>query len=282
MRLALVCLLIACGHAPPPDRAAYDEIVLDSPPGVSDLARDDRGKLWAIPERDRVVLEVSFPDGAIVRHPLDGAPEHVDTESMAWLGAGKFAIGTEGQDAPTASILWAEARGDRIVVTSERPITDEELGLHMKVNHGAEGMCGRGDDLLVGIEETGRLAGGQRWAPIVRLHAGTLVGTSRLLLTSATGKISALACTFGADGRADVYAIERHYEVSRIIHFSVAPIAGEITPEIVMDLDPLFHGAFNMEGIVRLPDGRFVLVNDNQGHKAEGPTALFVLHPPAK
>ena len=46
----------------PMDRVAadklFDEIKLDSPPGMSDLSIDDRGVLWAIAERDRHILEI--------------------------------------------------------------------------------------------------------------------------------------------------------------------------------------------------------------------------------
>jgi len=269
----------ACSHpAQPPDSSKVDTIVLDSPPGVSDLSLDDKGTLWAIPERDRFLLEIAFPSGKVTRHPLDGVPAGLDTESLTWLAPGRFALGTEGEDDPTASILSVEARGDRFAVTAERPLVESELGVKLTVNHGAEGICGRGDDLLVAIETVGKLPDGTRWAPILHLHAGQVVATSKLRLTSTTGKPSAITCTFAADGSADAYLIERHYGVHRLLHFQVPAAAREITPEIVIDLDPIFHGAFNMEGVVHLPDGRFVLVNDNQGHKAEGPTELFVLH----
>jgi len=276
----LLVALVACGHAPPPDRSRYETIELDSPPGVSDLSLDDRGTLWAIPERDRFVLEIALPSGSVVRHPLDGVPAGLDTESLTWLGPGRFAIGTEGQDAPTASVLYAEARGDRVAVTSERVLTDDELGVKITVNHGAEAICGRDGDVIVGLESVGKLADGTRFAPLARLRGGA-VATSRLRLTSSTGKISALACTLGVPGGSvDAYAIERHYGVSRILHFTIPAAPGEITPTVVVDLDAIFHGAFNFEGLAKLPDGRFVLVNDNQGHHAEGPTDLFFLRTP--
>jgi hypothetical protein len=131
--------------------------------------------------------------------------------------------------------------------------------------------------VVVGIESTAKLPDGARWAPIVHLRGDVVVATSKLRLTSDTGKLSALTCALAPDGSGEAYAIERHYGVHRILHFHVPATAGEIVPDVVVDLDAIFHGAFNMEGLVRLPDGRFVLVNDNQGHKAEGPTELFVL-----
>jgi hypothetical protein len=274
----VVALVIGCSHhSQPPDTSRFDAIELASPPGVSDLTIDDRGVLWAIPERDRVVLEIAFPSGKITPHPLDGVPAGLDTESLTWLSPGHFAIGTEGQDEPTASVLYAEARGDHEVVTGERPLTAAEIGTPLTVNHGAEGLCGKDGDLIVAIESVGKLADGTRWAPLVRLHGGDVASVSKLRLTSQTGKLSAITCTFAADGSADAYAIERHYAVHRLLHFTVPAAAAEVTPTVVVDLDAIFHGSVNLEGVVRLPDGRFVLVNDNQGNKAEGPTDLFVL-----
>ncbi|HEY1557789.1 MAG TPA: esterase-like activity of phytase family protein [Kofleriaceae bacterium] len=271
----LVVALAACSKPPPPDTSRFEAVPIDTPPGVSDLSLDDRGMLWAIPERDHFVLEIALPGGAVTRHPLDGVPAGVDTESLTWLGAGRFAIGTEGQDVATASVLYAEQRGDRVTVTRELPLHLEGV-VAITPNHGAEGLCGRGDDLLVGIESTGKLADGTRFAPLVHLH-GKDTTIARLRLTTATGKVSALACTFAADGSADVYAIERHYGVSRILHFGLPAQPADITPTVVVDLDAIFHGAFNLEGIARLPDGRFVLVNDNQGRTIVGPTELFFL-----
>lgn len=270
MRRELVLLVLtACGKHAALDQAAFDEIdLLDSPPGVSDLTIDDRGTLWAIPERDRVVLEIPRPGAHVIAHPLDGVPAGVDTESLAWLAPGRFAIGTEGQTTATASVLDAELRPDgHVVIIAEHPLE----GIALEPNKGAEGMCGRGDDVLVGIETVGKLADGTRYAPLVRMHAGTIVAVDKLRLTSKTGKVAALACT----APDDVYAIERHYGVSRLLHF--ADTGGEITPTIVRDLDALTHGTLNLEGLARLPDGRFAFVNDNQGHTVDGPTELLVL-----
>lgn len=262
---------LGCGsHHGDVDRTRFDAVYpLSGPPGISDLAIDDHGTLWAIPERDHVVLEIDKPGGNVVSHPLDGIPDGTDTESLVWLSPGHFAIGTEGQDEPTASVLAAELRPDgHIVVTATHLLTDDALGVKLKPNHGAEGMCGRGDDVLVAIEERGTLPDGARYAPLVHMHAGTITGVAKLRLTTDTGKISALACTTPDD----VYAVERHYGVHRILHFSDPD-----KPTVVLDLDPILHGSRNIEGIARLPDGRFVLVNDNQTSKVEGPTELLVL-----
>ncbi len=270
--IAAVAAAAACGKHAELDRSAFVEIdVLDSPPGVSDLAIDDRGTLWAIPERDRFVLEIPRPGARVIAHPLVGVADGIDTEAIAWLAPGRFAIGTEGQHTATASVLDAVLQPDgRVTVTAEHPLT----GIALEPNKGAEGICGRAGDVVVAIETVGTLADGTRYAPLVRMHDGQQVAIDRLRLTSETGKIAALACS----SPGDVYAIERHYGISKLLHF--ADTGGDITPAVVMDLYPLHHGSLNLEGLARLPDGRFAFVNDNQSHTVEGPTELLVLHQP--
>src|SRR6185436_11229475 len=99
MRGLVLVALVACGkhHEPGPiDREAargvFEELPLPgAPPGMSDLTVDDRGVLWAISERDRVVLEIELGKPP-VHHALDGVPDGIDTEGIAWLGDGRFAI----------------------------------------------------------------------------------------------------------------------------------------------------------------------------------------------
>jgi hypothetical protein len=303
MKRALLGLaLIACGKkdddksavAIPP--APFDEVALDLPPGTSDLSIDDRGHLWAIAERERVVAEIELDTqdatATFTRHPLDGVPEGVDTEALSWLGGGKFAIGTEGQQEATASVMFGALGSDgHIVVHPGIELTDAILGITLVKNHGVEALCGRGDDLLVAIESWGtfpeRAAYPEgyktRWAPLVRLHAGAVTSVQKLKLTTATGKISALTCTFAPDGTIDAIAIERHYRVSRILTFSVPLGTDLITPEVALDLWPVvrdrYHAKLNLEGVAKLADGRWVMVNDNQGAGVDGPTKLFVFHP---
>lgn len=285
IRIVVVALVLAgCGkhrHHGEIDRekarALWDEIELATPPGVSDLSVDDRGVIWAIPERDREIDEITLPDARIVHHPLDGVPAGLDTEGIAWLGDGKFAIGTEGAHAPTASILFAERRDDHFAVTGTRELTSQELGVELVINHGVEAVCGRAGDLVIGIESVGKLPDGTRWAPIARLQGDKLTVT-RLRLTTSTGKIAALTCTFDGD-LVHALAIERHYGVSRILKFDLPAGAAEVTPQVDLDLGPVLNDTLNVEGIGKLPDGRLVMVNDNQGSNVDGPTELLVFHP---
>ena len=290
----LLLALVACGKhdddktavAMPP--APFDEIDADLPPGTSDLSIDDQGHIWAVAERDRVVAEIVLdPDkrtAKITRHPLDGVPDGVDTEALSWLGGGKFAVGTEGQQQPTATVMFGELGSDgHIALHTSLDLTDKILGITLVKNHGVEALCGRGDDLLVAIESWGTFEDKTRWAPLVRIHAGAVTGVQKLKLTTATGKISAVTCTFAPDGTIDAIAIERHYGVSRVLTFSVPLGKDVITPDVALDLWPVvrdrYHAKLNLEGIVKLPDGRWVMVNDNQGSRVDGPTKLFVFHP---
>jgi hypothetical protein len=110
----------------------------------------------------------------------------------------------------------------------------------------------------------------------VRLR-GDATSLVRLHLTTASGKLSALDCHVAPDGTIDFVGIERHYGVQRILRGTIAPDATDVVPELALDLAPAVHDVYNFEGIARLPDGRTVLVNDNQGSHVEGPTRLFVL-----
>jgi hypothetical protein len=283
--LVALALLAACDQRDkqPMDQAAaaklFEQIEIAAPPGMSDLSIDDRGVLWSIAERERKILEIDIskrPAFAFV-HELQGIAKGVDTEGLVWLGGGTFAIGVEGAHSPSASVVSAERRGDAIVATATRELSDAQLGVTLTANHGFEAVCGRAGELLAACESIGT-DDGKRWAPVVRLRGNEPPQLTKLWLTSKEGKISALTCTIGDDGVAHVAAIERHFGVARILSFDVARDATEVTPKVEIDLHPIIHDDFNLEGITRLADGRFVLINDNQAGKASGPTQLFVFH----
>jgi hypothetical protein len=241
---------------------------------MSDLTIDDRGVMWSIAERDRQILELELGKPPVV-HPLEGVPAGTDTEALTWLDDDHFAIGIEGNDEATAGIMFAERRGDAIAVTKTKPLTSAELGVPLTKNHGIEALCGHGDELLAATESVGKLPDGTRYSALARLQ-GDSVNVTKLRLTTDKGKISALYCRFDAAGTADVYAIERHYSVSRILHFVAKRGDTEITPTVELDLAPILHDSLNLEGLTRLPDGRLVAINDNQGSSVTGPTELLV------
>ncbi len=282
MRYLALVVLAACGKSHEPgllDKHAaegvFEEVPLHAPPGMSDLTIDDRGVMWAIAERDREVLEIELGKQPIV-HPLDGVPAGLDTEAIAWLGEGRFAIGTEGNEAASASIMFAEQQLQHIVVVRTRTLTSEDLGVQLTDNHGIEAMCGKGDEIFAASESVGRLPDGTRYSALVHMRGGEPLHVTKIRLTTANGKISALHCTWLVDASVQVVAIERHYSVSRILSFTLARDAVEVTPTIELDLAPILNDSLNLEGIVRLPDGRLVAINDNQGKSVRGRTELLV------
>lgn len=283
--IALVAALAACGkHRDRPmnkqaAEALFDELPIDAPPGMSDLTIDDRGVLWAIAERDRKVVEISLGEGTptVVTHDLTGIPDGIDTEAIAWLGDASFAIGLEGEDAPVAGLAYARLVGGTLAVTTTQDFTSAQLGVEPTVNHGIEAVCGTRGQLLAAAEIVGTDPDGTRWASLLRLE-GDATSRVKLHLMTKTGKISALHCTFDADGTAHVVALSRHYGVCRILSFDVTRAQTDVTPKLEYDLSSIIGGSLNLEGIVRLPDGRLVLINDNQGRKADGPTMLLVFH----
>jgi hypothetical protein len=281
--IALVVILAACSKSGVDETAAkqlFDAIDLPNvKPGESDLTVDDHGKIWAVAERDRFATEIELHGLTVttVEHAMDGVPDGNDTESIAWLSPGHFVIGIEGQQTATAGLLFAELRPDgHLAVTRTRMLTEDEMGVKLDKNHGTEAVCGKGDDVIAGIEERGTFADGKRWAPLVRVSADH-TSLVKLHLTTAAGKLSALDCQFQPDGSIDFVGIERHFGVERILHGVLAPGATEVTPTVVLDLSPTIHDTYNMEGIARLTDGRTVMINDNQSVHIEGTTKLFVL-----
>lgn len=275
-----IVLLLGChrDHNKSIDKTAaaklFDTVELTNiPAGLSDLTIDDTSALWAIPERDRHL--VKLVDNTATTYPLEGVAPGLDTEALAWLGDNHFVVGLEGAQDATAAIAYATFDGTKLVVDKPRVFTPEELGVTPTINHGIEALCGHGDDVLAATEIVREESDGTRWATLVRIHgADTKFGKVRL--TTTKGKLSALSCAFAADGTVEVFAIERHYGVARIVEFHVGPNL-DATAKLMLDLQPVLRDGLNLEGIARLPSGKLVLVNDNQGRAASGPTDLMYL-----
>lgn len=281
MRLWLLLALAACGKTEiDRERAAqlFDQVELATAPGLSGLASDDAGGLWTVAERAarayRITLDAQ-EQPAIETFTVEGVPPRVDLEGIAWLGGGRFALGTEGRTDGVATVLLAERRGEALAVTSTITLPAARVGIDLPANHGAEGVCGSGDTIVVAIEGAGR-AGGRRFAPIVRIEHGAIVRTHRLWLTSEIGKLSALDCTLAPDGTGALLAIERHFAVTKVLRAELPAGPGDITPTEALDLGPVLNSQLNLEGIARLPDGRVVAVVDNQWKTLQGPSRLLV------
>jgi hypothetical protein len=263
--------------------ALFTEVVVDTEPGLSGLAVDDAGALWAVAERAarayRIVLDASLRP-TVEGFPIEGMPSGTDLEGVAVLGGDRFALGTEGHDDGVATVLLAERRGAGLAITRAIQLLPRDVGIPLVKNHGAEGICGAGETIIVAIEGVG-VDAGRRWAPIVRITGGEVTRKHRLWLTTRTGKLSGIDCRIAPDGTASIWAIERHFEETRLLRFTLPPAgagpeADDLTPTVALDLGPILRGRLNLEGIAQLPDGRIAAVVDNQWKTITGPSELLV------
>ena len=256
----------------------FTEVIVDTANGLSGLAADDRGRIWTVAEREAKAYRITL-DAALVptleTFAVTGVPGDTDLEGIEELGGDRVAFGTEGRVDGVATVLLGAISGNSIAIEKAITLTADQIGIEMKKNHGAEGVCGAGDTLLVAIEGAGE-DGGKRWAPVLRIEKGQLVRRHRVWLTSKTGKLSGLDCTIAPDGTATVWAIERHFEVTKVLAFTLPAHDGDITPRVALDIGAAIDSKRNLEGIALLPDGRVVTVSDNQWRTIEGRNKLQV------
>lgn len=290
--LALVTVLVAgCtgGKSIDAARAAsvFDRVTVDTGGvhGLSGLAVDGAGALWTVAERGRALFRVEL-DGltvrSVTRFPVE-IERGRDLEALAWSpaggGDGTFHAGIE-QRGGSAQVVRLVRDGEGFRADATVELTSAEVGVRIGHNHGVEGLCAAGELLVAAIETAGEDGAG-RWAPLVLLDPQGGRRVRRLRLTTATGKLSALDCWPGADGGVEVVAIERHFEATRVLGFTLSPdaVPADLTPSVVLDLTPILRGALNLEGLVRLPDRRLVAVVDNQYGRVTGPDELLVFRP---
>lgn len=269
-RAAWGLVFLACA-APPKVQSGSPAVLVSIPArasGLSGVAVDEGGASWAVAERDHVLVPLTIAKqdatpGAPV--PVTQVPAGLDLEALAFLPDGRVAFGTERHVADRSSdlLLFARRQGDSFVVEESVPFLYAPWSLTVEDNRGIEALCAAGDSLLVGIEQVIDEPG-RRVAPLALLDAQTRAVTAyRLVLTSPSGKLSALTCWRDGAGALHAYGIERHYGVSRVLHFTVPSTPGEITPTIVYDLATELQSPPNFEGIARLRGGRLFLISDN-------------------
>lgn len=260
---------------------SYVEIELPTQPGLSGLAADDGGGLWAVSERGREAYHITLSNnvlGSVDTYPITGIPDDTDLEAMEVLGGGRFAFGTETKRDGVATIATAELHDGVIEVTGSIGLTSAKLGLDVTANEGAEGVCGADRTLVVGIETTAT-TNRARWAPLVRIEGKKVVRVYHLLLTTATGKISGLDCTVAEDGHVTGWLIERDFDVTKLLRFTLPAVGrgpDDVVPTESLDLGPRLQGRLNLEGIAEMTDGRVAAVVDNQWKTITGPSLLLV------
>ena len=304
--VVLVLALFSCNNAPTPaptpqptqkraerpqiDRRMVEKIAPFS--GISGLSGGPEGSLWAVAEnRPRLLRFTPSDDGPWVLQkptfPIVNAPQHVDFEAITALDDDLFAIGTESgvNDRKTDLIAIVRLQGKQASVVGSAQFPYEDWDLRGTNNTGIEGVCAAGSSLLAASEVRGR-QDGRRWAPlgvvdwrqaVAKTPAATIAWRHyKLMLSSDTGKISALACHEAA-GKITVLAIERHYGISHLLRFTLPAEPGIIEPKVVLDLAPYFDAIPNLEGLVWDESGLVRMVSDNKYLFITGPTEIFSL-----
>lgn len=288
--LAVGCSREPAGGAPvdagPAPRVSLTDLGIHDASGLSGLAADDRGVLWAVPERQPILLEMPG-GGALPRSiPLRGAPDGLELESLAWLGEDRFAIGTEaGCRGGAEPILIVRRDGAEARVERTIDLSLALWGASCDLRRGGEGLCFAGGQLVTGLEQVLEPGKGERLAPVARVDLATGAATPfRVALSSATGKLSALDCRARGDV-IEVVAVERHFEISRILVFSL-PAAGPADPapvraRVLADLGTHTSGGKrNFEGIVWRDERRLTLINDNHYGNVTGPCEMVEVELP--
>lgn len=243
--------------------------------GLSGLTADDDGGFWAVPERQHVLLRLAATGHIERRVPLDGVPAGLDLEALAWLGQGRFAIGTESAAAQSSElVLLVASDAERAHVVETVAIDYAGLPIAGEANRGIEGLCATSGHLLAAFEQV-REVDGVRLATLVHQPP---TGPRRIVdvaLSTPTGKLSALACRLTMDAL-EVVAVERHFDVHRILGFAL-PLSGAATrvmPRIERALEGLLPATHNPEGIAY--DGAaWLLVIDNHYGIIRGPNELL-------
>ena len=250
--------------------------------GLSGLTRGaDPSTFFAIPERDPVVFvirEASSELSITGTLTVAGVPPGLDTEAITRIDDDTFAMGTESTAERDGDlVLLARRRGDRIEVQHKLHLPYAIFGFTPEENRGIEGVCAAGGLLLAAVE-TPIEHGKKRYVPLARTATGSATWTAfKVPLSSDSGKAAGMDCRVRG-GQLEVFLIERHYEVSRVLRFTV-PMTGPgriLTATVARDLDPAFTKNPNFEGLA-LTEGGVFLLSDNQGGRiyTETFTALF-------
>ena len=258
--------------------------------GLSGLDMASDGTLWVVPERQRLLIPIAAngDTGPVV--PLTGIPDGVDTESVAWLGKGEVALGLEAPKEGLVMIngkrcdvgimvLDAAASSLRLARCLALPMA--RWNMSPEPNRGVEGLCHAGG-LLAAALETVVERGGKRVAPMGVYDLNRKVWQAHTIAMSSEaklkGKISALHCDVAPsqEGGLTVTAVERHFQVRRVVRYQVPANAGAtpLAPTVLLNLTAAGIKGDNPEGLVRLDNKRWAVINDNHYGRQMGPSYL--------
>ena len=283
----VACTLLACQATAPERRTdlllSRIPLTVEGVSGLSGLTTDGNGHLWTVSERDWALVE--FHDGHVLRTvTLPKMGTEVDIEAITWLGANRFALGTERDlQRETDDIVEVTVIGDTAQISQRWPLSYPPLGLNPEPNEGVEALCALGGDWLLAIGEPVVVDAdtGVRKAPMWRVTtSGKGITHGWLELTSEEGKIAALACRPMGDEAYEILAIERHFGVMRIVGFELfgsEPAASRHVARLHVELVDQIDGNPNLEGITFGPDKAIWLVVDNAWRRVRGPNELVRL-----
>lgn len=290
--LVVVALgLVSCSRATEsaPSAVARSPLARGDDPalvGLSGLGARSDGALTAVPERRRELLWLEAAAGRlrVTRHlPINGIPEGLDTEALAWWSPTEVVFGTESQVPERASdpLLWARLEGEQVVVSERIELPYALWRTRAAVNRGVEGLCAAGGKLVLAIEhvleDDGRRYGLiATYDPLAKSWAAF-----RLRLTSDKGKLSSAECRVTPTGELEVFVIERHYEVVRLLSFTLmaGAVSGDLEPTLRRDLALRDRVTGNIEGLAWTTSGGLRLLTDNDSGGVTGPAQLFELSP---
>lgn len=254
--------------------ASRDIISSEAALGVSGSCQEaNSASRWLVTERNHMLIEIRDEGERVF--PIEGVPEGFDLEGLA-CDEGRFYISTEtqAQNRSQDIVLVADLQGDKAIISGQIEL-DYPDGLKAGENEGLEGLC-ISDGWLVASGEVIRSdEQGVRQAPILRKKIGEPETFLHWLeLTTRTGKISGIDCRMHR-GELEVFGIERHYEVARILQFS---LSNEVSKaETILELEHLVRNTENFEAILVDRRGQVRLTNDNQFKTVTGPSEETLL-----
>lgn len=254
--------------------------------GASGLTRATEGAYWTVLERQRRMHELIRTSSGLEMGrtwTIEGVPDDLELESVAYLDDRTVLFGTESdEDRKIDRILEGKRQGTRIVISDQTITFDyRPTGLTPESNRGLEGLAHCRGQLFAATEMVDEDDQGHRFAALGIFDIlQNRWSYHRLRLTSDTGKISGITCR-QRDGATELFAIERHYGVSRILHYRIGPGAKQsLSPEIRLDVTTLFDDDIpNFEGLAWDQKDGLIIIADNAYGPPSGPTE--VLHVPS-
>ena len=236
----------------------------------------DGANTWLVAERNKRLLRIDG-DSRITTFALEGIPDAVDLEGLACKD-GRFYMSTE--------TTVDHRTGDLVLVVELTATTGKVVevitmhypdGMEASANQGLEGLCIAGDWLVAAGEILQKDSSGTRQAPILRQKIGDdNTFLHWINLTSDTGKISGIDCRI-RNNRIEVFAIERHFEVCRLLQFDLADEASKA--KRIVELAHITREGDNYESLLVDEEGYARLSNDNQYIKITGATEETFLAP---